>query len=401
MSDRLYSPLSIFKDHPCSHWLNAQKSRPKEAAAIIERMKSNLLGDTSNMVDTQIAGAWAAETWIVKGAHKVSESHLVTISEAQLLQSAAIFDNDGHPIFAFGSALSEELCNTDLDDARVRDLNPPATCFYLTYEDAELLTPDGEPIDGFMIQKSVDTQNKTDDFVKDGEHVIEILIYPKRDRWSDKSSIPYVLVVPAGDENEPIMDAINRFLDYEVSMIQARKSRPAPGMTKLQLAEMTLMCLERVKKMRTCAEEIHRLVAGSLLYLTSYHDRGEERWPSGAPAKLVRRAMSNGENSDKASAELIAKGWVKLKYFNVERQGGESGSSDSNRATHWRRGHWRRQACGPGMSERRMRWIRPALINARPGAITATREYQVDQPTGGVLVPQEQSRPIILLPPNT
>lgn len=41
-----------------------------------------------------------------------------------------------------------------------------------------------------------------------------------------------------------------------------------------------------------------------------------------------------------------------------------TGSQGTPRKPHWRRGHWRRQAVGPGRAERRLQWIRPMLIRA-------------------------------------
>jgi hypothetical protein len=36
----------------------------------------------------------------------------------------------------------------------------------------------------------------------------------------------------------------------------------------------------------------------------------------------------------------------------------------SSPATHWRRGHWRQQACGQGYEQRKLVWIRPAIVNS-------------------------------------
>jgi hypothetical protein len=36
----------------------------------------------------------------------------------------------------------------------------------------------------------------------------------------------------------------------------------------------------------------------------------------------------------------------------------------ASKKSHWRRGHWRRQAVGQGRAERELRWIRTVLVNA-------------------------------------
>ena len=42
----------------------------------------------------------------------------------------------------------------------------------------------------------------------------------------------------------------------------------------------------------------------------------------------------------------------------------EVGASGSSKNPHWRRGHWRNQAFGPDLGERRACWIRPCLVNS-------------------------------------
>jgi hypothetical protein len=42
----------------------------------------------------------------------------------------------------------------------------------------------------------------------------------------------------------------------------------------------------------------------------------------------------------------------------------EPDGDGTHKKTHWRRGHWRQQAVGPGRTLRELRWIRPMLINA-------------------------------------
>jgi hypothetical protein len=47
---------------------------------------------------------------------------------------------------------------------------------------------------------------------------------------------------------------------------------------------------------------------------------------------------------------------------------------------HWRRGHWRRQRHGTGLSLMTARWIRPTIVNKDNGASVETRIYDVEEP---------------------
>jgi hypothetical protein len=51
-------------------------------------------------------------------------------------------------------------------------------------------------------------------------------------------------------------------------------------------------------------------------------------------------------------------------------------SANGSIAAHYRRGHFRLQACGPKRAERRVTWIEPVLVNAKMGA-AGKRDYTI------------------------
>lgn len=53
--------------------------------------------------------------------------------------------------------------------------------------------------------------------------------------------------------------------------------------------------------------------------------------------------------------------------------------SGSELVPHWRRGHWRRQAYGAGMLERRLLWIRPVLMRLDRGDAIQGNVYVVSE----------------------
>ena len=58
-----------------------------------------------------------------------------------------------------------------------------------------------------------------------------------------------------------------------------------------------------------------------------------------------------------------------------------TGGAGPTITAHWRRGHWRRQAFGPGRTERKLIRIRPVWVGAGPAGSAEGepgRAYQVD-----------------------
>jgi hypothetical protein len=55
------------------------------------------------------------------------------------------------------------------------------------------------------------------------------------------------------------------------------------------------------------------------------------------------------------------------------------GGTHASPRMHWRRGHYRRQACGPARRDHKIIWIEPMLVAAEPGE--ATRKPKTEVPT--------------------
>lgn len=386
---RPYAPLMIQREHPAGNWLRAAAARPKEAEAIARRAGGKLNADITGWDAEKVMGQLAAETWALSPGYDYAMHHVASGRETQLLRLMRTFDIYGKAICSFAPGLTEELANTDLDDARMRDLFPPATCLYVAYDGGAARMPDGREIDGFLFlyASATDTPLPLEDLGTGGKRIFEAVILPRRNDWSKGPSLPIVISIPIDDLDEPIMAAVRRHLDADLALLERnyRNHWVKPGSDVSYLAANYAATKRAIEDTRRCAEELHRMMVGSLLYLSSYHDQGEDRWPTAAPDRLVRKAQEQDARGKAAVTELAARGWTRIRYFDIARQRG-AGTTAGSTATHWRRGHWRRQACGVGLTERRMRWIRPTMINAHPDAEVPVREYLADRPATGTIV---------------
>jgi hypothetical protein len=81
----------------------------------------------------------------------------------------------------------------------------------------------------------------------------------------------------------------------------------------------------------------------------NYLERGERR--------LSKKRRAEGP-------ELWTPNVIGRAYRLRRETAGEGAASDVSPRMHWRRGHWRNQACGVGLGDRRHMWIEPMLVNA-------------------------------------
>lgn len=116
---------------------------------------------------------------------------------------------------------------------------------------------------------------------------------------------------------------------------------------------------------RTERYEAYKLVVNVLLYL-QYQDRDVKyRWPDDIPLTLKKSLQGKKKQQEKAEATLKKRGYSKIHFCGYQMQKEyERLYAETGREVnpHWRRGHWRNQACGPGMKEHKLVWIKPMIV---------------------------------------
>jgi len=118
--------------------------------------------------------------------------------------------------------------------------------------------------------------------------------------------------------------------------------------------------------------EALKLIINGLCYITSYREEIIKKWPEDTPKLLLDRLEKAAKPSSKqkVASELISKGYVKVNYCGRQVIGDNvevisTGSREVS--SHWRRGHWRNQACGQNLKEHRQIWIMPVLVKKDKG----------------------------------
>ena len=100
-----------------------------------------------------------------------------------------------------------------------------------------------------------------------------------------------------------------------------------------------------------------RVFANFLAYTSSIP---EEDLPSSAPP----RPKGFGDNPIKSRKERSVRLFRETTHNKQSPVPRTTPATHASPRTHWRRGHWRRVACGKQFSERQLRWIKPVLVNS-------------------------------------
>lgn len=267
----------------------------------------------------------------------------------------------GSEAFGFTRPLTDELEHTDVDGVMCDDLQFPYRCFYMAFDRQD--ATDEEP-HGFLV-------------IVDGERRLELLPMWDAGHGVDGSK-PFTLNLERGRGLAECLDDalgddgnIADNLDQVRTMMADRN----PDDLELALAQITRRADQHGWISRHLA-----LIANGLLYIDQCQSEIRRGWQPGAPADVVDVANSTRPGARKADQRLRAAGWTTIRVCDIDNDGhrrATEGDASRTIATHWRRGHWRRQRHGPGNEYVKLIRIRPTRIGGGPAR--DPRSYRVDR----------------------
>ena len=284
----------------------------------------------------------------------------------------------GKQIFELTPELAEEFLHTDVDAILAGDIVLPFPVIYLHWgAQPELRLPDGSP-EGAYVQE-----------VKPGQVEVNVCLAqpdfaPYRHAWLEERGSGMSLTLVLGQKELPIEDVIAQSMDFS-KLDTAPETARADDESDRHYIERNV---QLISGQREAASQILRIVANALIYIDQSGGQGRTRWPDDAPkgmlAKLEGTAKSSKQEK-KLLSQLSSMGYSPVRLFGEElgQRPPLEGATATGRtvAAHWRRGHWRRQAFGPGRTERKLIRIRPVWVGAGPAGSAEGepgRAYQVD-----------------------
>lgn len=295
--------------------------------------------------------------------------HMVVNNEVNILQNVGLFHLFGKQIIDIDTKLTDMFKKTDVDDIPLNMLQLPFASQYIFFgrqDDIELVP--GWCFDGAYVEK----------FPSDNNLRITITSVPKVDSqtrlWYIKPEPIYHQRIPNADSSIDLITAITQVFSDAIQSIASRVQTDIPELhlpNGLRLVDVS----KRNDKDRLSHNEkgfeafikAIRLIANSVCYLSAYPDDSDPVWPDDAPSTLVIKATSvDIKVAERAQSKLEKLGYHKLRYYGKHYEHNFEKTIGTGRASHWRRGHWRRQAYGPHSSLRKMIWLMPMLVG-NPG----------------------------------
>ncbi len=295
---------------------------------------------------------------------------------------------NGKNIFSFSGPLAELLRHTDVGDIVLSNIPFIYNCFYITFgpqKDMEIFP--GFCVDGAYIhtlfpgQADIYVTTIATGFDFRAPHV-SWLEYPERHFHLAVSTAYKATVKESCDQ---------AFTE------QTKALSLNPGIspeTLLAAAEQGITLIDGHPKNSAIRKHVFtsgfpvflralNLIINGICYL-GYHKREVvKRHMESAPPRLIAK-ISEAEQPKKKrrlTSELEILGYFPIHFC------GDSISIDGEAPTatgrevnsHWRRGHWRNQPFGKGLSEHRLRWIRPTIVRLDKGYPEGGRTYIVEE----------------------
>lgn len=328
--------------------------------------------ENAHAASTQTANAYMA-TVLEENQGKVPAHYYLLaryLSHSVLLH--ALYVSAGRQVFQFTPSILADFKRTDLSDTSIGKLTLPYAAGFLQFGRQDDLKIDdewrieAEYVDGAYYHCG-----------PEGQLTIQLTLSRPDGTWS-KLPGPSFSIGP-DDLDLPAHEVVDKVLDADIASIDETKFKDA--------------LREAVGEWDTATRPIVHaalsLVLNALFYLDGYGADTGPVAPVSAPQAdrdAYEKAIRSGKPKAIRSARnaLMADGFsvVRLCGISTENNQGNDAQGDGYSVrTHWRRGHWRMQPCGPQLSQIKRVWIRPTLVGKDAGGAVKGHVYSVQEPS--------------------
>lgn len=303
-------------------------------------------------------------------------------------------------IFSFDRPLANALSETDVSDIPWEAIKLPYERLYIhfgTCLDKFQLCQDREyRIDGAYIN------HFSDSHISELAHrdVLEITFtgrlfnqtYRKvadiAPEWAILTDPEYGCIL-AGGNGTTIGDALHRgteaslmFYDrmdetiYRNSFLCAQKFHILPDSTRITPFR------DRYLRGEGLITEALPLLINCLFYLAYSYPITPPSFPPDAPPTLAHKLeTTTSENKRRMLSEQMERlGYTKIHFVSHAGITNDPPLVETGRTirSHWRRGHWRLQRYGTGLTLLKLLWIKPTVVNPSESPLDIGREYEVE-----------------------
>ncbi len=349
-----------------------QRNRPYAKFSKQTFLNHGLTGGSLQEIQNRITRDWNNEI----NLKKVNSNEVATdfMREISLAFYFGVFAGHGYNIFSFTEKLGEMLENTSAKDIPLDALKSPYPAYFVQFH---------RPVKWGKLQI-------TGAYVIDEEDIpvlqVCLVIAPTNPNghWMTAPSGYFYLPLSRNSKNG-LGELIDSAIDSEIT----NKWKDATGSMPVDIKYASDLREIRAKResmdLSSGREAIHNAMdylANCLCYLSS-HDPSTTSFTSDAPERLTDNytLAKTSKQKNKAQSQLKSLGYLPITYLHVSSSKNAPATSneptfDSRKRQHWRRGHWRNQRRGEGLSQTCLIWIKPTLVGNETKPEQA-REYRL------------------------
>lgn len=291
------------------------------------------------------------------------------------------FQDAGKVIFDVAAGLTSCLRLTDADAIPCGELPLPANAFYVHFGSHSGLMTDGYEIEGAFVDYS--------------EGRLGVDLVPVG--WGQ----PHFFALPMGeplvgvsidmsDPTKAIPDALSQSIDLivkknlemlaQIAELEAQLSAQYGQLVKVPLPT------ERLDDKKPLLTKALSLIVNVMFYLAAEPTDVHEAWGRDTPSEaLIKLKNANALGETKTIENTLLKaGYRKVRFVGgkfadsvASRAINEAVGNGRSLATHFRRGHFKRQPHGPENSLRKTIFVAPVVVNPDKGGDQLGRIYDV------------------------
>ena len=393
-----FAPARLAGELPPPKWVSFHPSRTLRTRPAVRALPSpNLTNGLMAMADYEA---------IVNVRHREANAHTLAFERVARPRDMALFNTDtnstmaafmhrahGGAIYVIPDALVEEFHHTDCAEVRVGDINLPFASVFLKFMPPESLWLDENArVDGCYIGR------QGDEFLFTLTARLDAVDYGNSMSVACMDPI-FALHIPTSDPEL----AINSGVDLGIAAFLRENKPPTENFSSdVERPDGTIAHVEDIRA-RSRKRRIERfrsqepafraclnIIVNAACFIAFRPDDIVDVWEGEPSPDVVAAANAAGDTRrirDKrlgAIRKLESGDFTRIKICGRDlfadntaiAVGGNEGRSPR---AHWRRGHWRRQRHGVGLSLVVLRWIRPTIVMKDQGEPVESRIYEVKQ----------------------
>lgn len=301
-------------------------------------------------------------------AEKIPSPTNIMNEEVSLFIGYLRFKNSGSNIFNISDKLMEMFENTEVGNIELEHIKFPYNRFYLSFSaqnDYNLSLNDSEKslIDGVYIEKMAHSISFRFTSLNSKK--------TSTNHWLLNREETFFLGLQFENEKTTVNEAIQAEYDRQKEDLSKFDDMAFEGEidgVKINMPdtdERKAVQKKRYKRMENGFNLFPRLAKiafNALCFLASDHKQIQSQYSKNAPVKLIEKLgkTKNKEEVKKIKAEIKKVQYTKIILCDLRQEANKSNEQTGKEiATHWRRGHWRKQPYGENNSQIKLIWIYP------------------------------------------